>query len=705
MYKSVKVKSLALLMLAMLVGCGSSNTDPNDTASWSSWSSWTPATANSDIKQLTQTRTRTCQIVVNGTADSPAPICSGSNSDTQVVVNINYDPNDPNDTAIWSSWGSWTPTTATSDIKQLTQTRTRTCQIAVNGTADSPAPICSGSNSDTQVVVNINYDPNDPNDTAIWSSWGSWTPTIATNAIKQLTQTRTRTCQIAVNGIADSPAPICSGSSSDTQTIPNPTYNFIVFPLHTNGVTILCQNANIGDAGIINAIIYTKRTKDQINTTNAATSCTSDITNMSNLFGNNPTFNGDISHWDTSSVTDMSGMFSSALAFNRDISSWDTSSVTNMSSMFNQASAFNQNLSGWNVTQINSLPNNFSNDSALITANHPVAWAADTATWSAWSQWTPANNTDTNIVTIEQIRTRTCEVTVIGNTDTSIVDCLGIDGGSSIQTQNIANPLAADIATLSTWSQWLLPFNTFTQAIVVNQSRSRTCNVVVRGDIDDPAICSGVSTDETQTVTIGLLANNTTIVCENAVNATEFIVDGNTYTKRNRDQITPDNAATSCTSGIIDMSELFRVGTFNGVIHNGTNTFNADISHWDTSSVTDMSSMFNRASAFNQAIGNWDTSSVTDMSTMFRYATAFNQAIGSWDTSSVTDMEGMFFNASAFNQNLSNWCVSQINNKPTNFDSSSALSLIADNLPNWGASCSGGKVLIIPTIISNPFNR
>ena len=47
-------------------------------------------------------------------------------------------------------------------------------------------------------------------------------------------------------------------------------------------------------------------------------------------------------------------------------------------------------------------------------------------------------------------------------------------------------------------------------------------------------------------------------------------------------------------------------------------SFNADISRWDTSSVTTMYRMFNEAAAFDQDIGRWDTSSVMDMKEMFR---------------------------------------------------------------------------------------
>jgi len=77
--------------------------------------------------------------------------------------------------------------------------------------------------------------------------------------------------------------------------------------------------------------------------------------------------------------------------------------------------------------------------------------------------------------------------------------------------------------------------------------------------------------------------------------------------------------------------------------------FNGDIGYWDTSSVTNMESMFEIASSFNQDIGGWDTSSVTNMSEMFYAALAFNQDIGGWDTSSVTSMDRMFASAIAFN--------------------------------------------------------
>ncbi len=133
------------------------------------------------------------------------------------------------------------------------------------------------------------------------------------------------------------------------------------FYLHQNGVTVLCPIASVNDVGFVNGIEYTKRTKILINITNANTTCTSGIDDMSNLFSMEGFFNQNISNWDTSNVTDMSGMFSGeGCIFNININYWNVSNVINMASMFSGASDFNHQLNFWDTSNVISMVNMFS---------------------------------------------------------------------------------------------------------------------------------------------------------------------------------------------------------------------------------------------------------------------------------------------------------------------------------------------------------
>ena len=123
------------------------------------------------------------------------------------------------------------------------------------------------------------------------------------------------------------------------------------FYLHNNGVTIVCKGNEFGETGIVNGITYTKRSKDDITTENASTTCTSDITNMNSLFESKDGFNSDVSHWDVSSVEYMNYLFAYTNEFNQDLSHWDVSNVKFMNMLFSDTK-FNQDISNWDVSNV-----------------------------------------------------------------------------------------------------------------------------------------------------------------------------------------------------------------------------------------------------------------------------------------------------------------------------------------------------------------
>ena len=90
------------------------------------------------------------------------------------------------------------------------------------------------------------------------------------------------------------------------------------------------------------------------------------------------------------------------------------------------------------------------------------------------------------------------------------------------------------------------------------------------------------------------------------------------------------------------------------------------ISEWDTSTVTDMTDLFNGKTSFNdEYISGWDISSVVYCYNMFSGCTAFNQDIGSWNTSSLIHCYNMFYGCTAFNNGDNNnqiehWNLSSI---------------------------------------------
>jgi len=209
-----------------------------------------------------------------------------------------------------------------------------------------------------------------------------------------------------------------------------------------------------------------------------------------------------------------------------------------------------------------------------------------------------------------------------------------------------------------------------------------------------------------------LASDGITVRCPLAAVGDTGVVDGTTYTKRTSAQMTTNNSATTCTSGmtnldsffsnllgsgwhgnvlhwdmssVTSMNNLFRNTSFNldishwdvsnvqnmGGVFYGT-PFNHDISSWDVSSAQNMNSMFARNEVFDQDISSWQTGNATNMGLMFERAYSFNTDISSWDVSNVENMNGMFSNATEFNQNISPWETGSVTDMSLMFSGASA---------------------------------
>ena len=201
--------------------------------------------------------------------------------------------------------------------------------------------------------------------------------------------------------------------------------------------------------------------------------------------------------------------------------------------------------------------------------------------------------------------------------------------------------------------------------------------------------------------------------CQNMdVSATDSPIISSTtliYFFRNCQSITSMDLSGWDVSGVTDMTSMFnncQSATSFGI--SGWNTsnvtsmnyasasigmfqncfvWNEDISNWDVSNLTTMRAMFLGARAFNADIDEWNVSGVTNMIYMFNDARAFNSDISSWDVSNVTNMASMFMAAWTFNQNIGAWNVGNVTNMSRMFDSARDFNNGgSDSIGKWNVS-------------------
>ncbi len=290
---------------------------------------------------------------------------------------------------------------------------------------------------------------------------------------------------------------------------------------------------------------------------------TAAVTNMSYMFAGATLFNGNISGWNTAAVTDMSLMFAGALAFNQILSDWDTGAVTNMEGMFREATAFNGNISDWFTGSVINMAGMFS------TA---TLFNGDISGWNTGA----------------------------------VKNMSGMFQNATSFDQDLTTWNTESVTDMSFMFQYATAFNSdlsgWNTGAVTN----------MRGMFDGATAFNGnISTWNTELVT------NMSYMF---YGATAFNGD-----------LTSDLTSWD-TGAVTNMSYMFRGATaFAGY----------GLESWNTGSVTNMSHMFENAATVGNVFDTWNVSNVTDMSYMFK-GSGVGSSCPSWDVSKVIDMSHMF---------------------------------------------------------------
>ena len=392
---------------------------------------------------------------------------------------------------------------------------------------------------------------------------------------------------------------------------------------------------------------------------------TINVTNMSSMFSGATAFNGFIFNWKTSNVIDMSSMFKNATAFNENIVAWNTEKVTNMSSMFQGATAFKGNIGGWNTSKVTDMSSMF---------NGAVAFNQNIGNWNT-EKVTDMSYMFINAKSFNQPFVHTKLI---------------IRTGGSDWQQRIINNDTSD-ANIQGWNpdvQWLYTNYISPENQIAEQFRFYAAYVTKLYNIN-----SGSAT----VVTAGEVRGG---VNQGTNRGTySFTWNGSTgYTGSfngvNKDWVynlvTNVNPKRWNTSSVTNMSSMF----------NGATNFNQYIASWDTQNVTDMSSMFQNAFSFNNTISSWNTSNVTNMSNMFSDARVFNNNISSWNTQNVTTMSAMFMRCLQFNNPIGDWNTSKVTDMTNMF-----ASCLAFNQPIGGWNTSNVTNMSYMFAVARIFNQ
>ena len=404
---------------------------------------------------------------------------------------------------------------------------------------------------------------------------------------------------------------------------------------------------------------------------------TSLLTDISWLFADNTTFNGDISGWDVSNVTNMTKTFYKSTNFNKPIGNWDVSKVTRMFEMFHSCTWFNQPLDEWDVSKVTDMRYMYQNATAF---DQPIKyWTPKTsgimfynmflgATKMNDNHFAPSTPTSTGFFHKSRNVAPSGTVTITGVTREKMeltVNTSGLVDQNGHGTFTLPN----GVSTTYTY-QWH------------RTSNGTTTNI---GEPTSSPTYTLVQADVGHTIGVKVIYIDHDVHHQNFESQLTVVIDPFNLVRDINSAVTlwfNNNSTALSTYGVIDGWDTSLI-TDMGTLFKDKASFNSDIGGWNVANVTNMESMFDNANAFNQPIGNWDVSNVTNMQSMFYHAHEFDQPIGNWNVSNVTNMYRMFLRAQDFNKPIGNWNVANVTNMESMFDNANAFN---QNIGDWNVS-------------------
>ena len=362
----------------------------------------------------------------------------------------------------------------------------------------------------------------------------------------------------------------------------------------------------------------------------------------------------DVSKLDMSKCKTIGCMFTNCTSLTTlDLSAWDTRSLTDMNQAFQNCTSLTKlNVSGWDVSKVTNMTLSFAEDRTLSSL--------DLSTWD--------NSAVTSMKDVFSMMDSLNEVSLgskfkFVGTSPFLPDQTGhVAGADGKWYDTDSNGYApADVPSNKAMTYYaskdLLP-----KAFAVYSDDDQSLNFYKRSAV--PAVGDTFEGKKVTAVYTGIEEKPTTqypqwkdkaskiktaVVVDNGIKP---VSTAHWFDAGYRNLATVAIAKLD-TSSVTDMNSMFggcpRLTSVDG------------LSSWDTSSVTDMGGMFGYCSYLKSVgdLSSWNTSNVTSMDRMF-YGCEQLKSVGdlsNWDTSNVTSMDSMFYGCSRLNVDCSNWDV------------------------------------------------